>query len=158
MRAARLDDVRTAGRASVRVAGHSLALFFHDGRVYAVDNRCPHMGFPLHRGAGKDGILTCHWHHARFDLATGGTFDPFADDARAFPVEVEGGEVVLVVGPADGRIDRPPPTAEGGMEGSIPVGRRPKPSSPCWAAGEITAAFSASGSSSALANRAAGWG
>ena len=31
---------------SVRVAGHSLALFFHDGRVHALDNRCPHMGFP----------------------------------------------------------------------------------------------------------------
>ncbi len=65
VRAARLDDVRAAGRMSVRVTGRSLALFFHDGRVYAVDNRCPHMGFPLHRGTVRDGILTCHWHHAR---------------------------------------------------------------------------------------------
>jgi nitrite reductase/ring-hydroxylating ferredoxin subunit len=91
--AARLDDVRAAGRTSVRVAGRSLALFFHDGRVYAVDNRCPHMGFPLHRGTVQDGILTCHWHHARFDLESGGTFDQFADDARVFPVEVRDGEV-----------------------------------------------------------------
>lgn len=45
------------------------------GKVLAVDNRCPHMGFPLDRGTVRDGILTCHWHHARFDLATGGTFD-----------------------------------------------------------------------------------
>jgi len=93
MRAARLEDVRTAGRISVRVAGHSLALFFHDGRVHAVDNRCPHMGFPLHRGTLQDGILTCHWHHARFDLESGGTFDQFADEARVFPVEVRDGEV-----------------------------------------------------------------
>ena len=28
--------------------------------VYAVDNRCPHMGFPLHKGSVADGILTCH--------------------------------------------------------------------------------------------------
>jgi nitrite reductase/ring-hydroxylating ferredoxin subunit len=88
-----LEDVRTAGRTSVRVAGHSLALFFHDGRVHAVDNRCPHMGFPLHRGTLRDGILTCHWHHARFDLQSGGTFDQFADEARVFPVEVRDGEV-----------------------------------------------------------------
>ena len=93
VRAARLEDVRTAGRTSVRVAGHSLALFFHDGRVHAVDNRCPHMGFPLHRGTLQDGILTCHWHHARFDLESGGTFDQFADEARVFPVEVRDGEV-----------------------------------------------------------------
>jgi hypothetical protein len=27
------------------------------------------MGFPLDRGSVDDGILTCHWHHARFELA-----------------------------------------------------------------------------------------
>jgi nitrite reductase/ring-hydroxylating ferredoxin subunit len=93
VRAARLDEVRAAGRASVRVGGHSLALFFHDGRVHAVDNRCPHMGFPLHRGTLQEGILTCHWHHARFDLQSGGPFDQFTDEARVFPVELRDGEV-----------------------------------------------------------------
>lgn len=104
VRAARLDEVRAAGRTSVRVAGHSIALFFHDGRVHAVDNRCPHMGFPLHRGTLQDGILTCHWHHARFDLESGGTFDQFADEARVFPVEIRDGEVWVDLSP---REDRP---------------------------------------------------
>lgn len=70
-----------------------LALFHHEGQLYAVDNRCPHMGFPLHRGSVKEGVLTCHWHHARFDLASGGTFDLWADDVHVFPVEVRDGEV-----------------------------------------------------------------
>jgi nitrite reductase/ring-hydroxylating ferredoxin subunit len=104
VQAARLDDVRAAGRTSVRVAGHSLALFFHDGRVHALDNRCPHMGFPLHRGTLQDGILTCHWHHARFDLESGGTFDQFADEARVFPVEIRDNEVWVDLSP---REDRP---------------------------------------------------
>src|SRR5215210_3678031 len=99
VRAARLDDVRAAGRTSVRLAGRSLALFFHDGRVHALDNRCPHMGFPLHRGTLQDGILTCHWHHARFDLESGGTFDQFADEARVFPVEIRDGEVWVDLAP-----------------------------------------------------------
>jgi nitrite reductase/ring-hydroxylating ferredoxin subunit len=103
VRAARLDDVRSAGRTSVRVAGHSLALFFHDGSVHALDNRCPHMGFPLHRGTLQDGILTCHWHHARFDLESGGTFDQFADEARVFPVEVRDGEVWVDLSPQEDR-------------------------------------------------------
>jgi nitrite reductase/ring-hydroxylating ferredoxin subunit len=47
---------------------------------YALDNRCPHMGFPLDRGSVEDGILTCHRHHARFDLASGCNFDLWADD------------------------------------------------------------------------------
>lgn len=68
--------------------GHNIVLFKYGNEVYAVDNRCPHMGFPLSKGTVRDGILTCHWHHARFDLASGGTFDQWADDVRAFPVEI----------------------------------------------------------------------
>ncbi len=93
VRAASLEDVRPRGCLAVHLDGHALALFAQGDRVYAVDNRCPHMGFPLDRGTIKDGILTCHWHHARFDLASGGTFDQFAGDVRAFPVEVRDGEV-----------------------------------------------------------------
>jgi hypothetical protein len=51
------------------------------------------MGFPLERGSVEDGILTCHWHHARFDLASGCTFDLWADDVPVCPVEVRNGEV-----------------------------------------------------------------
>jgi nitrite reductase/ring-hydroxylating ferredoxin subunit len=96
---AALDAVQAGGRLAVQVEGHNLALFAHDGQVYAVDNRCPHMGFPLERGSVKEGILTCHWHHARFDLASGGTFDPWADDVRAFPVEIRDGQVWVDLSP-----------------------------------------------------------
>jgi nitrite reductase/ring-hydroxylating ferredoxin subunit len=91
--AAALADLKNQGCTAVQLNGHVVALFAHNDRIYAVDNRCPHMGFPLDKGTVKDGILTCHWHHARFDLESGGTFDQFADDVRAFPVEVRGDEV-----------------------------------------------------------------
>ncbi len=93
IRAGTLDELKQRGCSVVSAGGHSVALFFQAGQVYAVDNRCPHMGFPLDRGSVKDGILTCHWHHARFDLSSGGTFDPFADDVRTFPVKVLEGQV-----------------------------------------------------------------
>jgi hypothetical protein len=51
------------------------------------------MGFPLDRGSIEDGTLTCHWHHARFDLASGCTFDLWADDVPTCPAEVRDGEV-----------------------------------------------------------------
>jgi nitrite reductase/ring-hydroxylating ferredoxin subunit len=94
-RAASLEELRQAERLVVHLEGHTICLLADDGEVYAVDNRCPHMGFPLHRGSVSDGILTCHWHHARFDLCTGGTFDEWADDLRRFPVEVEGDDVYV---------------------------------------------------------------
>src|ERR687885_1885049 len=81
----------------VSAGNHGIAVFSHDGRLSAVDNRCPHMGFPLSRGTVRDGLLPCHWHHARFDLEGGGTLDPFADNVRSFPVEVDGDTVYVVV-------------------------------------------------------------
>ena len=99
VRAARLDDVREAGCRVVHIEGRTVALFSHGDGIFAVENRCPHMGFPLHKGSVCDGILTCHWHHARFDLASGGTFDQWADDVTAFPVTVQDGEVWLDLAP-----------------------------------------------------------
>jgi nitrite reductase/ring-hydroxylating ferredoxin subunit len=51
VRVAALDDVQARGRLAVHVEGYNLALFASSGQVYAVDNRCPHMGFPLERGS-----------------------------------------------------------------------------------------------------------
>ena len=99
VRAASLEELRDAGRLIVHLDRHTICLFAEGEEVFAVDNRCPHMGFPLHRGTVCDGILTCHWHHARFDLATGGTFDQFADELRRFPVEVDGDDVLVDLAP-----------------------------------------------------------
>ena len=82
-------EIEVAGGClSVTVKKYTVAIFIYDSKVYAVDNRCPHMGFPLNQGTVKDGILTCHWHHARFDLMNGGTFDQWAGDVTSFPVEI----------------------------------------------------------------------
>jgi nitrite reductase/ring-hydroxylating ferredoxin subunit len=87
---AQLADFETIDRKVVSAGDRPVLLLRHDGGFYAVDNRCPHMGFPLDKGSVKDCILTCHWHHARFDLQSGGTFDQFADDVRSYPAEVRG--------------------------------------------------------------------
>ena len=42
-----------------------------DGKVYAVENKCPHLGLPLANGKVCDRVVTCRWHGASFDLATG---------------------------------------------------------------------------------------
>ena len=99
VRAASLEELKGKESLVVHIEGHTVGLFYHQDRVFAVDNRCPHMGFPLDRASVHDGILTCHWHHARFDLATGGTFDQFAGDVRSFPTKVVDGDVFIDVRP-----------------------------------------------------------
>jgi nitrite reductase/ring-hydroxylating ferredoxin subunit len=93
VRAGSLQELKAKGRLLVH-GHHGPTLVIYDrGRVFALDNRCPHMGFPLERGSIEDGILTCHWHHARFDLESGCTFDLWADDVPICPVEVRNGDV-----------------------------------------------------------------
>ena len=121
LRAASLDDVRRLGSLVVSLNGHTLALFADGDDVHAVDNRCPHMGFPLHRGTIGDGILTCHWHHARFDLATGGTFDQWADDLRAFPVEVREGEVWVDLADRGDPLEHQRKRLRDGLERNLPL-------------------------------------
>ena len=93
IRVATLEELKTAGMIVVRGARCSVLVVYDDGKVFALDNRCPHLGFPLHRGSVEDGILTCHWHHARFDLASGCTFDLWADDVPTAAVELCDGVV-----------------------------------------------------------------
>ncbi len=121
VRACSLAELRAAGRQVVHLGGHVLCLFAEGEEVYAVDNRCPHMGFPLHRGSVCDGILTCHWHHARFDLATGGTFDQFADELRRFPVSLEGDDVLVDLSPPDDPVGHQRRRLRDGLERDIPL-------------------------------------
>src|SRR5262249_43834570 len=50
VRVATLAALQAEGRLTVLAKQHVVALFEHNGQVYAVDNRCPHMGFPLDKG------------------------------------------------------------------------------------------------------------
>jgi nitrite reductase/ring-hydroxylating ferredoxin subunit len=88
-----LEELKARGRLVAHGDHRPILVIYERGRVFALDNRCPHMGFPLERGSAEDGILTCHWHHARFDLESGCTFDLWADDVPTFPAEVRNGDV-----------------------------------------------------------------
>lgn len=102
---ARFEDLKGKGCITVQPNGKTLVLFLYGERVYALDNRCPHMGFPLDKGSVEEGILSCHWHHARFDLASGGAFDLWADDIESFPVEVRNGEIYVDLSPKGNSVE-----------------------------------------------------
>ncbi|MCI0622039.1 MAG: nitrite reductase (NAD(P)H) small subunit [Acidobacteria bacterium] len=121
LRVAQLADVQGAECVVVHVKEHTLALFSRGEHIYAVDNRCPHMGFPLNRGTVKEGILTCHWHHARFDLASGGTFDQWADDVPVFPVQIRNGEVWVDLSPRGDAGAHQRQRLRDGLERNIPL-------------------------------------
>lgn len=90
----------------VTVEDRHILLMRADGHIRALDSRCPHMGYPLSQGTVKDGVLRCHWHHWRFDLASGGCFTEGGDDVAVFPLEIRDGEVWVSPTPMDGYMRR----------------------------------------------------
>jgi nitrite reductase/ring-hydroxylating ferredoxin subunit len=52
--------------------GSSFVVANVDGKTFALDNRCPHRGFPLHYQGKLDGYtVTCAFHGGQFDIRTG---------------------------------------------------------------------------------------
>jgi nitrite reductase/ring-hydroxylating ferredoxin subunit len=100
IRVGTLDELRNRRRLVIGTPAGAVLIVADGDDVIALDNRCPHMGFPLHRGSIEDGILTCHWHHARFDLRSGSTFDLWADDVPLRDVRIVDGEVWVAAAPA----------------------------------------------------------
>ena len=82
------------------VRGEEIAVFRQrDGRVFAVQNRCPHRQGPLSEGVLGGGKLICPLHAWKFDLATGEGPDP-AVRLKTWTARVEKGEILIDLEPA----------------------------------------------------------
>jgi len=90
------SELREKGRALFRQGTRQIALFSVGDAVHAVDNRCPHEGYPLLQGsvAPEKGLLTCRWHNWKFDLGTGDCVLG-EDHVRRYPTRIDGGYVEI---------------------------------------------------------------
>lgn len=68
---ARVEDIPPGKGRAVKVAGKTVALFQVDGRVFAINNICPHEGGPLAKGRLKGFVVSCPWHDLQFDIRSG---------------------------------------------------------------------------------------
>lgn len=92
------DELKKNGRSVIRQGARQIALLQHEGRVYAVDNRCPHEGYPLSEGSIQPGtcLLTCNWHNWKFDLNTGETLLG-EDHVNVYETRVQDGVVWIAI-------------------------------------------------------------
>jgi nitrite reductase/ring-hydroxylating ferredoxin subunit len=95
-RAARLSEVRDRGRTLFRHDGRQIALFSVGNAIHAVDNRCPHEGYPLLQGSvdAERSLLTCQWHNWKFLLPSGECVLG-EDHVRSYPTRIEDGWVEI---------------------------------------------------------------
>jgi nitrite reductase/ring-hydroxylating ferredoxin subunit len=77
---------------AAKAEGLGVALFRWDGKVFAIEDLCPHLGFPLSEGIVQEGEIMCGWHGWHIRLEDGACPRQKAQ-ARIFPCEVRGDEV-----------------------------------------------------------------
>ena len=79
------------------IEGGKVILVKHDGQVHALNANCTHYGAPLIKGVVTgDGRLTCPWHGACFNIATGDVEDaPALDPLHKFDVITKDGAVFV---------------------------------------------------------------
>ena len=80
----------------VVVDGTAIAVFNLDGKLFAVDSKCTHVGGPLEQGKVSGHTVSCPWHGSVFDLETGKVErGPATRPVVAYHVTVEANMLVL---------------------------------------------------------------
>jgi nitrite reductase/ring-hydroxylating ferredoxin subunit len=95
VRVANLSELPTEGIGhAVKAEGFEIALFLWNDHVYAIENLCPHLGFPLSEGVMQMGEVICSWHgwHVRLE---DGTCRRERERAKVWECEVREGEVFV---------------------------------------------------------------
>jgi len=80
----------------VNVEGNDVFLLKTPTKLYALANRCAHMGGPLAEGKIEGDSVVCPWHGSRFCLEDGRVQDgPATTNQPTFDLKVEGGNVLI---------------------------------------------------------------
>jgi nitrite reductase (NADH) small subunit len=79
------------------VGGEEIAVFRQrDGRLFAVQNRCPHRQGPLSEGVMGGGHVICPLHSHRFSLEDGAGSEA-GECLRVYRVKVVDGEILVSI-------------------------------------------------------------
>ncbi|QEL13599.1 Rieske (2Fe-2S) protein [Limnoglobus roseus] len=99
----KVGDIADNEYTLLTVNNKDVAVFFHQGQYYAIDDMCPHAAASLSSGRVEDGIVTCPWHGWRFRLADGAWADNPRVKTGCYPVHLTGDLVQIEVPPPKGQ-------------------------------------------------------
>ena len=116
VKVAHVDEIAEGKSKCVKLDQLRILLIREKGEIFALENRCPHFGLSMEKGAISNGSITCPWHGSSFDVKTGANVDWVNSVAgiplpkwsqklvamgkepqavRTFPVTVENGAVFV---------------------------------------------------------------
>ena len=94
---ARIDEVAEGGMVKVRHPPYDILLARIDGKLYAMEDACPHSGQSLCEGTIEGFLVTCPAHQWLVDIRSGRVLTEAGADRSnpAFRVTIEAGWAVV---------------------------------------------------------------
>ena len=94
----KVEQVPMGRGATVKLKdGKEVALFNAGGNFYAVENFCPHKGYPLADSRLYGNIVECDLHGWRFDVSSGECFTKPDCSIESYEVVIEDGWIKILV-------------------------------------------------------------
>ena len=80
------------------VKGQEILVINVEGELFAIENRCPHMRYPLFFGSLEGNTLRCGFHSAKFNVRTGESVGPVTSERlKTFPVKIQNSSIFVEV-------------------------------------------------------------
>ncbi|OPY34659.1 MAG: Sulredoxin [Methanomassiliicoccales archaeon PtaU1.Bin124] len=77
--------------------GLAVLLVRRGGELFALSNRCPHLGCPLSQGKLEGDVIRCPCHDWTFDVRTGELTMSREVKVATFPTKVESGKAYVLL-------------------------------------------------------------
>jgi 3-phenylpropionate/trans-cinnamate dioxygenase ferredoxin subunit len=98
-----LSELPVGQMKSVEVSGREILLANADGTIFAIANKCSHLGGSLAKGSLEGNTVTCPKHGAQFDLDSGKAVGKAriaivnlgVKDLESYPVMIEETQVLV---------------------------------------------------------------
>src|SRR6187399_2226029 len=98
VRVCALDELPIGLGRAFSVAGRVIAIFrTRKGKIFAVDNRCPHKNGPLAEGMLAGDAIVCPLHAFRYEMPGGECDQPGACAVQTHPTELRDHDVYVTL-------------------------------------------------------------
>jgi nitrite reductase/ring-hydroxylating ferredoxin subunit len=98
VKVAELKDLPRGARKKIKVEDHNVLLLNHNGEIYAIDEKCTHLGCSLSKGKFMGNNFECPCHGAVFSIALGTVVKgPATEPIAVYQVSVENGMITIKI-------------------------------------------------------------
>lgn len=80
-----------------RIMARRIAVFNDSGKIYGIEGDCKHMKATLEGSKIEDGVITCRWHHWKYDLKTGKCLNIDKIKLKKYETELSDGFIYILL-------------------------------------------------------------